>query len=128
VRAPNIQAAGAEPFIADPDRVATAMAALDGVAVICVLLGSARGSPEELEALHGPRLEMLLTRLVDTTVRGILYEVRGSVPEPVLAAGSGHVRRACERSRLPFELLETPPDDHAAWLAAALAGVERLVS
>jgi hypothetical protein len=104
------------------------MPAIEGVAVLCLLLGSARGAPERLEALHGPRLEMLLARLVDTTVRGVMYEACGSVPEPVLTGGSGRVRRACERSRLPFELLETPPDNHAAWLAAALANIQQLVS
>jgi len=127
-RAPNIQAAGAEAFISDPKQVATIMPAIDGVAVVCILLGSARGTADALEALHGPRLEMLLARLIDTTVRGVAYEARGSVSEPVLAAGSERVRRFCERSRVPFELLETPPDDHAAWVAAALAGVQRLMS
>ena len=71
---------------------------------------------------------MLLARLIDTPVRGVVYEARGSVSEPVLAAGSDRVSRACGRSRLPFELLDTPPANSEAWLAGALAGVERLVS
>jgi nucleoside-diphosphate-sugar epimerase len=127
-RAPEIRAAGAEPVIADPDRIATVMPALDNVAVVCLLLGSAQGHPEQLEALHGPRLEMLLARLIDTTVRGVVYEARGSVPERVLAAGSERVRRVCGHSHVPFELLETRRDDGEAWLAAALTGVERLIS
>jgi hypothetical protein len=104
------------------------MPAIDRVAVVCILLGSARGDREELEALHGSRLEMLLARLIDTPVRGVVYEARGSVSEHVLAAGCERVRRACGRSRLPFELLDTPPADREAWLARALAGVERLVT
>ena len=78
-------------MLADPDRVVTLVPALDHVAVACLLFGSASGSPEALEALHGPRLEMLLFRLIDTTVHGVLYEARAS-------AGSELVRRACERS------------------------------
>jgi hypothetical protein len=125
---PEIQAAGAEPVIADPDRIATVMPALDNVAVVCLLLGSAQGHQEQLEALHGPRLEMLLARLIDTTVRGVVYEAHGSVPERLLAAGSQRVRRVCGHSRVPFQLLETRREDREAWLAAALANIERLIS
>lgn len=119
---------GAEPFIADPDRIASLMPAIDHVAVVCLLLGSARGDRAQLEALHGPRLEMLLARLVDTTVRGVVYEASGSVPEGVLAAGSELVTHACGRSRVPFALLERAPEDRKAWLAGALAAIEGLIS
>jgi hypothetical protein len=71
---------------------------------------------------------MLLARVIDTTVRGIVYETRGSVPEDVLTAGSELVTRACERSHVPFALIEAPPEDHQTWLADALAATERLVS
>ena len=104
------------------------MPALAQVAVVCLLLGSARGRRQEHEALHGPRLEMLLDRLVDTTVRGFVYEARGTVPAETLAAGSELVRRACERSRVPFVLLDAPPGEPGAWLSSALAAVERLVT
>lgn len=127
-QAREIEAAGAEPYIADPDRIASVMSALDNVAVVCVLLGSAIGEREQLEALHGPRLEMLLARLVDTTVRGVVYEAHGNVPEQVLAGGAERIRRACRRSRTPFELLETPREDREAWLAAAVAGVAGLIN
>lgn len=126
-RAPEIKVAGAEPIIADPDRIATVMPALDNVAVVCVLLGSANGEPERLEALHGSRLEMLLARLIDTTVRGVVYEAHGTVSEEVLGGGAERVRRACGYSRTPFELLETPREDGEAWLAPALASVEGLI-
>jgi hypothetical protein len=95
---------------------------------VCLLLGSARGPPEEVEALHGPRLEMLLGRLIDTTVRGVVYEARGSVPQDLLAAGCHLLKRVCEPSHVPFTLIETPPEEREAWLAAALGGVEQLVS
>jgi hypothetical protein len=113
----EIEAAGAEPVIADPNRVASVVPALDHVAVVCVLLGSANGAE-----LHGPRLEMLLRRLIDTTVHGVVYEPAGR-----LASGADLVRRACEHSRIPYALLETDPEDHQAWLAEALASVEALV-
>ena len=42
-RAPAIAAAGAEPYVGDPDRIATLMDALSGVTILCWLMGSASG-------------------------------------------------------------------------------------
>ena len=78
-RVDAIEAAGVEAYVGDPDRIATLAPALEHVGVACLLLGSAIGDPEQLEALHGTRLEMLLTRMLDTTVRGVVYECAGSV-------------------------------------------------
>jgi len=93
--------------------------------VACLLLGSATGSPEQLAALHTTRLEMLLERMLDTTVRGVVYEAAGTVDHDVLSEGAARVRRACERSLIPYVLLNADPDDHAGWSEAAAAGVQR---
>lgn len=124
----EIRAAGAEPFVGDPDRIATLAPALDHVGVACVLLGSAAGSAEQLAALHGTRLEMLLERMLDTTVRGIVYECAGSVGEELLGAGTERIRRGCERSLIPYVLLDADPLVHDEWLAAAVDGVERVLA
>jgi hypothetical protein len=122
-----IEASGAEVWIGDPDRIATISYALDGVTILCWLMGSARGTPEQLAALHGSRLKMLLERTIDTTVRGLLYEAAGSVDGALLAQGAETVRAACAYSEIPHALLATEPGDHDAWLAAALASVEELL-
>ena len=119
-----IERAGAEPFLGDPDRVATLAPALAQVSVACVLLGSATGSPEQLAALHGTRLEMLLARMLDTTVRGIVYEATGGPDPTLLRGGADRVRAVCERSRIPYRLLSADPTDHPAWLEAAGAAVD----
>jgi nucleoside-diphosphate-sugar epimerase len=124
---PEIVAAGAEAVIGDPDRVATLWPALEHVAVAYILLGSAAGGPEELATLHGSRLEMLLHKMLDTTVRGIVYEARGRVDPAVLLAGAERVRRFCEGSLIPYELLEADPDDHGAWVAAAAGAGDRVL-
>lgn len=124
-RAQQIAAAGVEPHVGDPDRVATIAPAFAHVGVSCLLLGCARGTDEELRALHGTRLEMLLERMLDTTVRGIVYEAAGSVDKAVLRAGADRVRHACERSLIPHVILEHDPADHAGWLTAAVDGVQR---
>jgi len=69
-----IEAAGIEPALADPDRPATILDLVSDVAVLVLLLGNAEGGEEELAAIHGPRLERLLEHLVETPVRGVLYE------------------------------------------------------
>ncbi len=55
-----------------PDRIADVLELIADVTVICWLLGSARGEPEEVAALHGSRLERLLEEIVDTPVRGVV--------------------------------------------------------
>jgi hypothetical protein len=126
-RATEIEASGAEAFVGDPDRIATIAPSFDHVSIACVLLGSAAGRPSALAALHGTRLEMLLARMLDTTVRGIAYEVAGSVDAGLLDAGARTITAVCSDSRIPFELLDHDPLDHEAWLTAAVAAVSRLL-
>ncbi|HET9154642.1 MAG TPA: hypothetical protein VFN85_11070 [Solirubrobacterales bacterium] len=83
----EIEAAGIEPAAADPDRPATILELVNDVAVLVLLLGSARGSEEELAAIHGPRLERLMEHLVETPVRGVAYEGTEEGREVVRAAG-----------------------------------------
>jgi len=61
-----IRAAGAEPYVGDPDRIGTLMDALHGVTVVVWLAGG-------LEIPEG-RLRMLWEKLVDTGVRGVVHE------------------------------------------------------
>ena len=77
--------------------------------------------------LHGPRLRTLLERLVDTPVRGVVYEAAGTVEESLLAAGTQAVRDAERTWRMPAEIADTDPADREAWLAAMTAAVGRLL-
>jgi hypothetical protein len=124
--AASIEAGGAEAVVADPDRVGTLAPALAGVAVVCVLLGSATGSPEALAALHGDRLAMLLARVLDTPVRGFLYEASGSVDAAMLGAGASLVSSFCTRSRIPFSLLDGVGAE--AWPKSAADAVDRVLT
>ena len=111
-------------MVGDPDVVGTLSRSLEHVGVACVLLGSAVGSPDQLEALHGSRLDMLLTRMVDTTVRGFVYEAAGSVDPAILEAGAALVRARCEDARIPYVLLRAEPAEHRAWTVAAATAVQ----
>ncbi len=122
-RVPVLAAAGVEPVVADPDRVATLVPALEHAAAVCLLLGSVDSA-----AVHGPRLEMLLTKILDTTVRGIVYEAAGSAPVDVLRTGAALVTSVCEHSRIAYELLDAEPADHSAWLTEAQRAVSSVIS
>ena len=123
-----IQAAGVEPWIGDPDRVGTLTGALDNVTVVCWLLASAKAADESLRALHGPRLRAFCERLVDTTVRGLVYEAAGALDDAVLAAGHAIVAEAARTWEIPVRTLETPPQDGDAWLRDARGAVIELLA
>jgi hypothetical protein len=119
LRLAAIESAGAEPHLGDPDRVATIVPAFAHVAIAYLLLGSVTGPEEQVRALHETRLEMLLSRLLDTTVRAVIYEAAGSVEPELLRGGGELVRAVCEGSRIPYLLLDADPSQHEAWAQAA---------
>jgi len=123
----RIEASGAECWIGDPDVVGTLRYALQNVTIVVWALGTAAGTREQVAALHGPRLEMMLTKTIDTTVRGIVYEAAGSVDVRVLAQGVETLRRVCGRNEIPCALVEADPDDSPAWGAAARHAIDRLL-
>jgi nucleoside-diphosphate-sugar epimerase len=126
-RAAAIAEAGAEPYVGDPDRIATLMDAITGVTIVCWLMGTATGDPERVAALHDGRLRMLWEKLVDTPVRGVVHEAAGPLDPAVLARGRAVALVAHETWRIPLELLETDPADHESWRAAAGGAVGRLL-
>jgi nucleoside-diphosphate-sugar epimerase len=119
--APALRAAGVEAVVADPDRLGTLVPHLGGVSAVCWLLGSASG-PTARE-LNGPRLQTVLEHVVDTPVRGLVYEAAGSLPKERLAAGERLVRDAGERWRLQVRAVWADPGQHPVWLAAASRAV-----
>lgn len=122
-----IAAAGLEPAAADPDRAGTVLEHCGDVAVVVWLLAAATGEPEPIAAIHGPRLESLLGKLVDSPVRGFAYEARGAVDEGTLAEGTRIVERAGETWRIPVALLS---EDRAepGWAARTAAGLAALLA
>jgi uncharacterized protein YbjT (DUF2867 family) len=113
--APAIAAAGAEPAVGDPDRIASLMDSLTGVSVVCWLMGTV-----PVPELHDERLRMLWEKLVDTPVRGVVYE-------GALRRGEVVAREAARTWRIPLEVLRADPADHDAWLADAKGAVDRLL-
>ena len=123
-----IEAAGIEPALADPDRPGTILDLVADAALVVLLLGSATGEPEELEAIHGPRLERLLEHLVDTPVRGVVYEAAGSVGPALLGGGAEIVRAAGRTWRIPVAVLEESPESHGEWATETAKAALELLS
>ena len=111
----EIAETGAEPYVGDPDRIATLMDALHGVTIVCWLTGTIPDGD-----LHAGRLRMLWEKLVDTPVRGVVYE--GILPE-----GEAIARTSSQTWQIPLEVLDGDPlaDD---WVSAAVAAVDRLLA
>jgi uncharacterized protein YbjT (DUF2867 family) len=124
----SIEAAGIEPALADLDRVGTVLELVGDVAVVYLLLGSAVGETEEVAAIHGPRLERLMEKLVDTPVRGVVYEAVGSVDPALLSGGAAIVAAAARTWRIPVEIAGADRNDPAAWSQEMAETALRLLS
>lgn len=122
-----IEAAGIEAAEADPYRVGTLVELLGDVTVVVWALGSAAGDAEEVAALHEPRLETFLEKLVDTPVRGLVYEASGSLPADLLAAGRDLVEAASERWRIPVEIVAAEEPTEPAATGRLAFAVQALV-
>jgi 3-hydroxyisobutyrate dehydrogenase-like beta-hydroxyacid dehydrogenase len=123
----RIEQAGAECWIGDPDVVGTLRYALENVTILVWALGTAAGTAQEVAALHGPRLHMMLSKTIDTTVRGVVYEAAGTVDASTLEGGVAELRRTCERNEIPFAIVHADPGDAPAWIAAARQAIDGLL-
>ncbi|HEX2397428.1 MAG TPA: NAD(P)H-binding protein [Solirubrobacteraceae bacterium] len=125
--APSIAATGAEAWVGDPARLATLSRALEAVTVVCWLLASVRGDRDQIAALHQERLRSYLHEMVDTTVRGFVYEAAGTADPRVLRRGRAIVEEAEAVWELPTIVVDADPGDSPAWLAAARESVAALL-
>lgn len=125
-RLAEIRAAGLEAAEADPDLAWTVLDHVGDVTLVFWLLGTAAGDPELVAAIHGPRLERVLEELVDTPVRGFVYEAAGSVERAKLERGAAAVRDASARWRIPAAIVDSDPAAVATWADAMVAASARL--
>jgi hypothetical protein len=116
----RIEAAGIGAAVADPDRPGTVLELVGDVALVVWLMGSLQAEPEVIAAVHGPRLEALLEKLVDTPVRAFAYESVGPVQDAHRRRGTEIVERAAATWSIPVALLDQEPSgDWDAWAEAS---------
>lgn len=126
-RVAELESAGIEPAVGDPYRLATLLPHVANTSAMVWLMGSATG--DDVEALHRTRLQTVLERLVDTPVRGMVYEAAGTLPHDLLREGAAAVRKAAATWEMPYAIVESDPRRSLEdWLAAMLAGVEEVLS
>jgi hypothetical protein len=82
----EIAETGAEPYVGDPDRIATLMEALHGVTIVCWLMGGIE--------LPETRVQMFWEKIVDTGVRGVVHE----------GPGEAIARDSSQRWQIPLEV------------------------
>jgi uncharacterized protein YbjT (DUF2867 family) len=123
----KIAAAGLEPARADPNRPGTILDLCGDVAVVVWLLGSASGEPALIRAIHGPRLERLLEKLVDTPVRAFVYESSGGVEPGILDRGRTAVLDASKRWRIPVAFIDRSPSE-TRWAERVVTSVTESLS
>lgn len=127
-RREEVERAGAECFVGSPDRLGTLRGALEHVTVACWMLATASGDPNEVQALHGSRLDQFLGSLIDTTVRGVLYEAGGSaLPREVLEEGERIVLEKAGRNAIPVQILRADPREVEQWVEQARGAVSALL-
>jgi hypothetical protein len=125
-RRAEIEATGAECWLASPARLASLRPALEQVTVACWLLARISGPEAELRALHGSLLESFLCETVDTTVRGFVYDASaGPLPDELRRAGARATRRIASLNAIPHEVIEADLADPAEWLSQAAAAAQR---
>jgi hypothetical protein len=123
----GIEASGAECWIGTPERLGTLRSALESVTIVCWLLGTVTGPEDDLGALNGSRLEFFLGQVIDTTVRGFVYEAAGSVPGEALAEGERIVRRIAQRNEIPVAFVTADPEEPEIWRGDARAAIDGLL-
>jgi hypothetical protein len=127
-RRSEIEASGAECWLGTPERLGGLRAALDGVTVACWMLARAAGPAAEVRSLHGSRLELFLRYVIDTTVRGFVYDASpGVLSEPLLEEGAEVTRSLTRQHAIPARVLvhgDGAAGDDAGWVRAAREAVE----
>ncbi len=99
----------------EPDNLGAILPELQGVSALAWL-----GGPELLESLAA--------KLVDTHVRGAVYEAGGSVEPAMLDGGAAIARDRRERFRMPVEVVHADPGHHPLWRSAMVMAVERVLA
>jgi hypothetical protein len=118
-RRSEIEAAGCECWIGDPDRIGSLRYALENVTALLWLLGD-----DDRSELHGSRLQMMLERTIDTTTRGVIYESFGKHGEQ----GAEIVVRMATKNEIPYVLVSDDPAGGDEWKRAVLAGLDAITS
>ena len=110
-----------------PTRSARSPELLGDVTVVAWLFSGAATDPGRLESLNGERLGSLLAALVDTPVRGFIYEALPAGAGAAADPGRALVEDAESRWRIPTRIVAAERSQPDAWGAAVADAVGAVV-
>jgi hypothetical protein len=114
---------GAECWIGTPARLATLRAAIENVSVVCWLLAEMPADNGQLSDLHTSRLEFFLGQIIDSTVRGFVYETLGTtVPTELRERSTAIAQDICMRNLIPLQIVDADPSAQE-WLESARGAI-----
>lgn len=99
---------------ADPLLPGHVFDALDNVTVVCWLMAAGENLHEEV---NGEQLETVLLKVVDTGVRGFVFEQPGDAP-------NAHLEHARETWHIPIAEVAAGPAGGEQWTAEVVAAVD----
>lgn len=113
---------GAESIDATPDLPGGIVMALQGVTVVCWLLGD---EPWRDPDLHGEKLETMLLRVVDTGVRGFVYELPTGFDgaDALAQAGVAQLDHARDTWHIPTATVTTTESPLSQSIPAAITSL-----
>lgn len=103
---------------ADPVLPGHVVAALDGVTVVCWLMAAGENLHEEI---NDGQLETALLKVVDTGVRGFVFERPDDTP-------NAHLRYAHETWHIPVAEIAAAPDGGEQWVVDVVAAIDSMVA
>jgi hypothetical protein len=69
---------------------------------------------------------MMLSKIIDTTVRAVVYEAAGPIAPEAFAVGVAGLERMGALNEIPFAVIEGDPSDVSAWVPAVRQAIDRL--
>ena len=70
---------------------------------------------------------MMLSKVIDTTVRGVVYEAAGTIDPQAFATGIAELERMGRLNEIPHEVVDADPTDQRTWVAAVRRAIGRAI-
>ena len=121
-QAAGLESSAIELVNADRALLGTVLPHLDGVAIVC-WLSEADSDEDQTPAAaerHAERITGLMEKIVDTGVRGFVYEAKPGTSSAVAA-----IEQASKTWMIPVATFSAAADDPAAWLQAADEAIDQ---
>ena len=70
---------------------------------------------------------MMLSKVIDTTVRGVVYEAAGTIAPQAFATGIAELERMGRLNEIPHEVVNADPTDQGTWVVAVRRAIGQAI-